>query len=755
MTQYVVLADDDGVPYVVSGGGGGGDASSANQTAVQAVAGSNAAKATAVQGIDGGKAVPISGTVTANLSATDNAVLDQIELNTDTAGLRLSFNNIANAPANTVGTWNTYFGTAIFETLEVVGNDAILKGVGTFILPTNCFKNSTALTKIVDMSGYIVAAYDNAFQGTTVLNYLYLPALISSGFSFCSGSSVVSAFTPKAKQFGDDSFNGCATLTLIDFSDLEDVDDSFLATSSAIQTVLLPSLKIAGDNLLKNTAAYIVSVPELVVTKNSAFDRTSSGNIEIELKAPKWKYTGTNALAELKTFSELVIPSLEIAGAGSFGVTTGATIKATVNTKFAGSNAPYIALKAANTVTQTTVDDDRAANAVETAKDAGGRFKVSSLTTLFDGKTLNADNANLWHTAGTGTGTFDSTGVDANGFDMSVTSGQWYVRQSNRFMPYFSGKPQSIELTLENFHNEANVVKRAGYFSSTAVSPHATVLDGIWLENTGTGVALVIANQGTETLRISQTDFNVDTLTSQDWSKFNVILIEFLWLGGLVARLSVGKTNGDLKLVHSYSHVGQTGMMFKSPNQPVRYEIRSSTGVGSLSAICSQVATDGGTNEAGESTSFFTKSGTTVNVTTPTVGTIYALLGLKKQVANRDVAVKLVTFGVVNSASADAGILMLIKDPTLSTTLTYTNVGKVQQGIPTDFANPATITAGTGTIIASVPVSQNGEHQEMNEDYLLWLQNNIADTLSEYVVAYMPTTATQTNCATMTYKVYN
>ena len=43
-----------------SGGGGGGDASSANQTAIQAVAGSNAAKANAIQGLDGGKAVAVS-----------------------------------------------------------------------------------------------------------------------------------------------------------------------------------------------------------------------------------------------------------------------------------------------------------------------------------------------------------------------------------------------------------------------------------------------------------------------------------------------------------------------------------------------------------------------------------------------------------------------------------------------------------------------------------------------------------------------
>lgn len=39
---------------------GGGDASAANQTAVQANAGSDASKATAVQGVTGGKAIPVS-----------------------------------------------------------------------------------------------------------------------------------------------------------------------------------------------------------------------------------------------------------------------------------------------------------------------------------------------------------------------------------------------------------------------------------------------------------------------------------------------------------------------------------------------------------------------------------------------------------------------------------------------------------------------------------------------------------------------
>jgi hypothetical protein len=58
-------------PDSSGGGGSGGDASAANQTAVQANPGSDATKATAVQGVTGGKAVPVSGTVTATGPLTD------------------------------------------------------------------------------------------------------------------------------------------------------------------------------------------------------------------------------------------------------------------------------------------------------------------------------------------------------------------------------------------------------------------------------------------------------------------------------------------------------------------------------------------------------------------------------------------------------------------------------------------------------------------------------------------------------------
>lgn len=61
--QNVFVTNDANHPIPITGGAaGGGDASAANQTAVQANAGSDATKAISIQGITSGKAVPVSST---------------------------------------------------------------------------------------------------------------------------------------------------------------------------------------------------------------------------------------------------------------------------------------------------------------------------------------------------------------------------------------------------------------------------------------------------------------------------------------------------------------------------------------------------------------------------------------------------------------------------------------------------------------------------------------------------------------------
>ena len=374
--------------------------------------------------------------------------------------------------------------------------------------------------------------------------------------------------------------------------------------------------------------------------------------------------------------------------------------------------------------------------------DAGGRLRVSQITTLFDGKILNSDDTNLFGNVGTGTGLYQNSS-----YKMSVTSGQYLIRYSKFYIPYFSGKAQSVELTFDNFQAEANVTKRVGYFSSNAVAPYDSNKDGFWLENNGTEISLHIENYGTSILNLPLTSFdNYSKIASYDWSKFTVINLDFLWLGGANFRIFL-VVNDEFILAHNFVFSGVfTGTIFKSPNQMIRYEIRSTTGVGYLTSICSQVATEGSNGEGGKVIGIYNATGIACN----TVGTIYALKSWKKQPANRDIAIEILDLGIIRTGTADAGVVLLIRNPTLSAPITYANNSRFQEGTPTN----QTITAGTGRVLNSIPASEAGANHIFKENYLSYLTIDITDTPDEYVLAYMPTTTNQTIYATVNLKEY-
>jgi hypothetical protein len=374
--------------------------------------------------------------------------------------------------------------------------------------------------------------------------------------------------------------------------------------------------------------------------------------------------------------------------------------------------------------------------------DAGGRTRVAQITTLLDGKILGEDDLTLFENVGSGTSLYGN-----NKLNMSVTSGQYIIRQSKRFNPYFSGKGHLVECTFDNFQTEANVTKRVGYFSSDAVAPYNTTLDGFFIENDNGVFKLKGYRNGTQTIDVNFTAMNnYSAISSYDWSKFTVVAFDFLWLGGAVLRFFV-KTQLGFELIHTVNYAGtSTDVFILSPNQPVRYEVRSSTGPGSLRYICSQVATEGSINEGGKTLSLYN----TTSVTTNTVGTIYALKAVKKQAAFRDTAVQILDVSVGVTATTDAGVLMLIVNPTLSAPIVYTNTSKIQQGTATN----QTITANTGRVVCAVPINVSGSTDIIKENFLSFLSQSITNTMDEYVLAYMPTTGNQTVNGVLTIKEY-
>jgi len=368
--------------------------------------------------------------------------------------------------------------------------------------------------------------------------------------------------------------------------------------------------------------------------------------------------------------------------------------------------------------------------------DAGGRARVSQLTTLFDGKTLGAENPLLWDTQGTGTATYSEA---AN--TLTVAAGQYLVRQTRQYMPYFSGKPQVAEITFDGFANQPGVVKRFGYFSSSAVAPYDANFDGWYVEADGSTYRLVVMRGGVKMLDLPWTQWDAySDISGYDWNDFTVTFTDFLWLGGAVLRFFLKNPDGGFTLAHTFDYAGSAqGTFMLSPNQPVRYEIRSTSGAGALKAICSQVATEGSISENGQSLGVYNDALLTAN----TVGTTYALLGVKKQTAYRDAPVHIDTIGAGISTS-DAGVLLLLRNPTLSAPLVYSNTGRIQAAQATG----QTVVAD-GRVVHAAPIVASGVSNPLANNSLSWLSSGIANDLDEWVLAYRVLTLNQTLVGTL------
>ena len=273
--------------------------------------------------------------------------------------------------------------------------------------------------------------------------------------------------------------------------------------------------------------------------------------------------------------------------------------------------------------------------------DAGGRLRVSQLTTLADLKQTNDLQPFLFdrETIGTGDQNYSQTN---GGTVMDVSSNNdAAIAQQNFWNPYFAGKAQSFIVTFANFGSQPGVIKRAGYFSTNNTTPFDSNRDGIYLESTEDGLFLCIFKDGTEVLRCGQSDWDDPWINPQDLNddetnlnvnNFTVFAVDFLYLGGTGVRF--GFFDGrNFRAVYTYNHANRNPTTFLlSPSQPVRFEIRSEGGSGSMTMICAEVASEGSIDEVG-----IPGGATAFDFQASTSGTIYAALGIRLKSAYKNI----------------------------------------------------------------------------------------------------------------------
>jgi len=215
--------------------------------------------------------------------------------------------------------------------------------------------------------------------------------------------------------------------------------------------------------------------------------------------------------------------------------------------------------------------------------DAFGRLRTAAVQNLLDIKHVYDKNPLQISevTAGTATSVFDQQYARVR---MSTSANNdLVVRQTKTNPIYQPGKSQLFEGSFSNFQIETNVIKRVGCFTSTSGSPYNSVFDGFFLESNGVTSAITFniylsgsCTYSANTTTWDSTEFNP---TNFDWSKTNLMTVDYQWLG--VGRMRFGMVlSGQTIYFLDYTAANNIPTVYMStPNQPNRYEIRQ-VGVG-------------------------------------------------------------------------------------------------------------------------------------------------------------------------------
>jgi hypothetical protein len=371
------------------------------------------------------------------------------------------------------------------------------------------------------------------------------------------------------------------------------------------------------------------------------------------------------------------------------------------------------------------------------ALDASGALAVSQKSILGN-YVQDKDNLPLLLdrvSSGTATQTW-SNGV----VSMSVGVGEYAICQSFKKHLYLAGKSQSAEITFNNFGLEANIVKRVGMFSSSTVAPYTASFDGFFLESDGTNIKLEIWKGGVSIASVNRDDWT-DPLDgtgesglSIDMDNFTVSMFDFLYLGGTALRLSFN-VGGQVIHAHTIQNSSINATTFiNSPVQPVRWEIRSTTGTGSLGQICAAVSTGGAVGVVGfpravDTAASFINANSTANT--------YLIAALR---ANTPHAVSHEVFGSTLATTNDPYIVRFILNPTIAGTPVFnavTNSG-FDVAIGDTSGNPSATTVTGGTILNAAFFSSQVRQGQLEANSLFQLGFDIAGNADVIALCVQP-----------------
>jgi hypothetical protein len=348
--------------------------------------------------------------------------------------------------------------------------------------------------------------------------------------------------------------------------------------------------------------------------------------------------------------------------------------------------------------------------------DAFGKLRVSMPYTLFDSKTLHNKSSLFWSQTAIGTGIVQFTGENDASVTLSAANiGDYAIRQTSQRFNYQPGKSQ-LAIFTGILSPVSNAIKRYGLFTSLTAAPFTPNL-GLYFETQtdSTSSIAVVQNNGTNlvpSVSARRENWNIDKLDGTGLSgktlrlsAANIFLVDFEWLG--VGRVRFGAViDGQVCYCHEINNAGNVqGAYIKSPNLPVRAEIRQ-TGVGTaaMKMICCSVMSEGGSDFTGVTRSVDT-GGTAKGIEITTTNTRRALIGLRLQATKLDSVNEVLNASVIplpqQASTSSPFRYEIVSNPTLGGSAIIWNPVDVNSNFDYAVAPDNTITVTGGTVIAS------------------------------------------------------
>ena len=304
--------------------------------------------------------------------------------------------------------------------------------------------------------------------------------------------------------------------------------------------------------------------------------------------------------------------------------------------------------------------------------DAFQRLRISEPVTLFDSKQLHQMSTLFWSNTALNGNVYHAGALDPSIILSVSADGGYAIRQTTQRFNYQSGKSMLYMFT-GILNPETNITKRYGCFSSLTAAPFTPNV-GLYFEASNGTMYCVQNNTGflVPSVSASRSEWNIDKLDGTgpsgqtlELSGTNIFVIDYEWLG--VGRVRYGFVlDGQVWYCHKINNTGKAGAYLRSPNHPIRAELRQTgAGSGSMKMVCSTVISEGGSDFSGVTRSI--DSGTSLTVGS---GTRRAILGVRLQHNKLDSVNQIINASVIcvqQSASTQAPYRYeLVLNPQLS-----------------------------------------------------------------------------------------